>query len=226
MPVRTGRGAQLSGVRRIQPRMIAALWCTLLLSGCITDFLTQPGSRGFQPPSSNTRLVLDPETISLDAIGARGRYTASWWDSGTFTPAGSCTWTIDDPSVASVSGDGLVTAITNGSTVVRATCGATTASAAVGVWQKVMTIAINPDEVELDMGDNVRVVAVPRDANGNLIDRPVAFGWTSSNELSVEVTPDAANPSRATITRWWPGRAMVEAHSEGKAGAVRVEQDD
>lgn len=225
MPARTGRWAQLSGVTRIQPQKIAALWCTLLLSGCITDFLTKPGD-AFQPPSRNTRLVLDPETISLDALGAQGRYTASWWDSGTFTPAGSCTWTIDDPSVASVSGDGLVTAITNGSTVVRARCGGTTASAAVGVWQKVMTIAINPDEVELDMGDNVRVVAVPRDANGNLIDRPVPFAWTSSNDFSVEVTPDASNPSRATITRWWPGRAMVEAHSEGKAGAVRVEQDD
>lgn len=225
MPARSGRGAQLSGVRRTRARFVAALWCTLL-SGCITDFLTTPGADRFQPRSRTMRLVLEPETISLDALGAQGRYTASWWDSGTFTPAGACTWSLGDPSVATVSADGLVTAITNGSTVVRATCGDTTASAAVGVWQRVTTVEINPEKVELDMGDHARVVAMPRDANGNLIDRPVAFGWTSSNDLSVEVTPDANNPARATITRWWPGRALVEAHTEGKAGAVRVENDD
>lgn len=225
MPVRSGCGAQLSGVRRLAKRGIAALWCTVALGGCITDFLTKPGD-AYRPGSRAGRLILEPETISLDAFGARGRYTASWWDSGSLTLASRCTWTSDDPAIVTVQDDGTVTAVANGSTMVRAQCDDTTATAAVGVWQKVTTVLINPDKVELDMYDDARVSATPFDANGHLIERAVAFAWTSSNDFSVEVSPDPANPRRATVTRWLPGRATVEAHAEGKAGSVRVEQDD
>lgn len=198
--------------------------CTLGLSACISDFLLSPGDKFRAAPNAG-RLILSPESVSLDALGARAAYEAAWWDAGVTSDPGACAWSTDDPQIATVNDAGIVTAVTNGSTTVRATCADTTATAAVGVWQQVATVEVSPDEVDLETGEQVRLSATPRDPNGNLIDRAVSFAWTSSNELYVEVTPDPGNPSRATATRWIPGRTVVEAHAEGKAGSVRVNND-
>jgi hypothetical protein len=173
-------------------------------------------------PRDGGRLVLDPETVSLDALGATARYEALWWQDGELRPAEGCRWSVADGSVAAVSGEGTVTALRNGSTEVRATCGDTTATAPVGVWQAVADLAVDPAAVDLGMWESERVRATARDPNGNYIERPLTIGWSSSDDLAVAVEPDDENPARARITRYSPGDATVLVHVDGKTAAVRV----
>lgn len=170
------------------------------------------------------RLVIAPESASLDAFGRTVTFTAGWWESGSVKPALGCRWSVNGADVATVDeDDGTVRAAGNGQATVRATCGDTTATAIVGVWQAVAAVWMNPDEMDLAMGESQELRAEARDANDYPLARPVTFSWVSSDDFVVYVSQNPNRPDQATATRTFPGRAYVEAVVEGRVGKTRIE---
>ena len=85
----------------------------LLLSACGGDSTSGP------IPS---RVYVSPISTTLEAVGETRQYTARVIDTGGDKMVGvPVTWTSSDPQVASIDATGLATALTSGTTIIRAT---------------------------------------------------------------------------------------------------------
>lgn len=86
------------------------------------------------PPIVYTAITLDKNSLSFGSLNSTQQLTA------TTTPrGGAVTWTSSNPSVATVSQTGLVTAIAYGNATITATCGSLTATCSVAVAQATVT---------------------------------------------------------------------------------------
>lgn len=156
-------------------------------------------------------LVLDKTAIALSMQGNTTADITATVENLPEDAEPTYVWTIDDNTVATVSGSGNVATVTaheNGSTLL--TCTVTfgdttlTATAAVEVAEMtVVSIALDPQSVILSM-DNPDVTAevtatVTTDPVGGVIDTDYELVWTSSSPNFATVTPiDGTN--KATIT--------------------------
>lgn len=124
---------------------------------------------------------------TLAALGDRVRLVATVRDSlGAPVEAPAITWASDDPGIATVDASGLVTATGNGTVLVRARVDGVEATHAVVVRQVVVSVVVEPAEVEVPLGQSWQLVAVARDANGAVVaDAPIA--WTSAEDSVVRV---------------------------------------
>ncbi len=96
-------------------------------------------------------------------------------------------WESDDPSVATVSPSGMVTAVTVGSTTLRATSEGKTALASVLVSVvPIAEVAIAPGSVSLWQGYDVQLTAQVTDSAGNII-AGHAVAWSSSDPTIASV---------------------------------------
>ncbi|MEP6762776.1 MAG: Ig-like domain-containing protein [Gemmatimonadaceae bacterium] len=101
-------------------------------------------------------------------------------------------WSSTATSVATVSSNGLVTAVAGGSAQISATSegitGTQTFTALVVAPTVVVdSIVLSFDSTEVTIGDTVRLVAVPRDAAGHALSG-VALQWTSTNPTVATVS--------------------------------------
>ncbi len=198
---------------------------TLSVAGCMADFLSGPhrGSSSGPPNAPPAQILyVKPDAASLTSLGDSAQFQASWWTDGTLTPATGCTWSVADDTVAAAMGNGVVTATGNGKTTVSATCGDTTASAQLGVWQAVASAAIVPGQLRMDLGESDAIQGQARDARGNFMERPIDFSWTSTNALVASVQPDQQDPSHAVVTKYFPGSAQIKMAVEGKTATANV----
>ena len=151
------------------------------------------------------RIVIDPESATLMSIGETVQLTAAVLD-GNGRPVADAvvTWTSGDESVATVSAQGLVTAIKNGIARITARSGNATAGIDVTVMQSAGRVVIDPESATLmSIGETVQLTAAVLDGNG----RPVADAvvtWTSSDEsvatVSAQGLVTAVNIGTARIT--------------------------
>ena len=115
---------------------------------------TQPTSPTPPPPppvvSVPTSIIVTPSTTRLNAIGQTVRLAASVLDqNGSAVAGASATWTSGAVDVATVSDQGLVTAVKNGSVVITARSGSLSTTASVTVSQTPGRIVIEPRMAEL-----------------------------------------------------------------------------
>ena len=128
------------------------------------------------------------------------------------------TWRSNAPSIATVTADGLVTAIASGSAFIVAGAGGVEGVTAITVAQReVASVEIDLVQVDLEEGLARQATAVARDADGGrLTDRVVT--WHSADPSIAAVN------AQGTITalRW--GTTTVTASVDGKSasGTVRV----
>ena len=88
----------------------------------------------FYPPVEYTAITLDKNSLSFGSLNTTQQLTA------TTTPrGGAVTWTSSNPSVATVSQTGLVTAIAYGNATITASCGSLTATCSVAIEQATVT---------------------------------------------------------------------------------------
>ncbi|MGE5801665.1 MAG: Ig-like domain-containing protein, partial [Gemmatimonadota bacterium] len=157
-----------------------------------------------------------PGTASL-YVGRTAQLTATLKDSaGSVVTGRVIVWTSNAPSVASVSGNGVVTALAVGSATITATSEGQSGSAAVTVpVVPVASVVVTPASPTLRIGTTVQLNAATKDSAGNaLTGRAVA--WSSS-------TPGVATVSASgTVTAVAAGSATITASSEGKNGSSGV----
>ena len=121
------------------------------------------------------------------------------------------TWSSLDPSVANVAPNGVVSAVSTGAVVIRATSEGATGDATetVGV-DPVATVTVILGSASLNPGQTMGASAIVRDATGNVLNgRTVS--WSSLNTsvatVSISGTVSAVAPGNATI------RATVESQT-------------
>lgn len=137
----------------------------LKLSGCDTT-----------DPPTPTSVVVNPTTVSLDAIGATQQLSGEVRDQGGEPmPDEPITWSSDDETVVTVNANGLVTAAGNGTTDVRVTSTSSGLSASVGVT--VAQVGTSLQKVSGDAQTDTVGQALPNPLVIRLLDRlgqPVA----------------------------------------------------
>ena len=140
-----------------------------------------------------TRVTVSPSSHTLEAVGATVQLGATVRDQRNNVMSGqTITWSSGDEAVATVSGAGLVTAVSNGMVDISAKSGSLSASAAITVSQVPAAIVIEVDAeattlTEIDQ--TLQLMASVSDAN----DHPIAdpdVTWSSGDESVATVDED------------------------------------
>lgn len=167
-----------------------------------------------------TRAAITPASIALTSIGATATFTATAFDVRNAAVSGPVfTWTIDDPTVATMTAPGVFRALRTGATTVRATTshgGVTlTASAGLTVNQTVATVTVTPATQNFTaFGQTQQFSAQARDAGGNVMDLPAT--WNSTNPAAATVT------GSGFVTAVANGSTTIEATIAGVKGTATV----
>ena len=129
-----------------------------------------------------THLRLTPEAATLVALQDALRLTTHATDGNTHTvEMTDYLWSSSDTLVAGVDTVGVVIAVANGLTEIAATAGLLRGTAMITVAQEPKAMEITPAAVDLNaLGDTVRLIAKPLDANSHLIANP-RVAWSSSD---------------------------------------------
>ncbi|MEP7325387.1 MAG: Ig-like domain-containing protein [Gemmatimonadota bacterium] len=126
-------------------------------------------------------------------------------------------WTSSNQRVATVTSAGLITAVGPGTARITATVEGKTATVNLTVPAPVAvvtTVAIAPTSAAIGVGETVQLTAIPQDARGGAMERPVT--WSSSNA-------GVASVSRAgLVSGIAAGSATISAVSDGKTATVAV----
>ena len=150
------------------------------------------------PPPRLASISVSPDTVTLEAIDATAQLGATARDTSGNTMAAVFSWNSADPTVVTVSADGLVTSRDNGMTTVTVTSGSVTASVPVTVEQRVADLVTVSDSVTMDaLGTTVQLDATAQDANGH--------------EVSAELDWASDDPTVATVD----ADGVVTAHNVG-----------
>lgn len=161
-------------------------------------------------------VAVAPSSVDI-STGATATLTALTYDANGNTLTGrAVTWTTSAPQVATVNGNGVVTAVAAGSATITAASEGKTASATVNVVPiAVASVAVAPTSGSLTVGATMTLTAITYDASGNALSgRGVV--WASS-------APGVATVSSSgVVTGKSAGTATITATSEGKTGSATI----
>jgi len=162
-----------------------------MMVACGKDSPTRPQPPEPPPPAVPvpTRIDITPASATLNSIGQTIQLNARVLDqNGTAISGAIVTWTSSDAGVATVGNQGLVTAVKNGSVVITARSGSTSATMNVTVSQTARRILIEPESATLmSIGETVQLTATVLDRNEHTV-AGVSATWTSSDIEVATVT--------------------------------------
>lgn len=192
-----------------------ALVIVALVSGviaCGEEPPTEPPPQVSIPSS----VTVSPASAALQSFGETVQLTAMVRDqNGRTISDAAVSWASGDPSVASVSASGLVTATGDGETGVTAAAGTATGSAEVTVRQRVSSVVVSPPSASLAEGDTLRLRAEARDAGANEVEG-TEFSWSSA-DVSV-ATVDSTGLVHARVS----GTARISAAADTISGTAEI----
>lgn len=165
-------------------------------------------------PIRVAKITVTPR-LSSARVGATQQLTAVALDAAGATMGGEAfTWRSSEPSVATVNASGLVTYVGAGSTAILATARGTSGFATIASEANVASVVMPGATLNLPFPQTRQIQAVPSDANGVALFRPVT--WASS-------VPSVATVSATgLITSVGAGTTNITATSEGKVGTIAV----
>lgn len=176
--------------------MIAASVYFMILAGCGggdsgPTSPTPPTPTPPAPPPTPvaTSITVAPSSHTLASIGATVQLAATVRDQNNNTMTGqTVNWTSSNTAVATVSGNGLVTAVSNGTTQITARAGNASGTANITVAEPVPTrIAVTPSSQTLEaIGATVQLRATVRDQRNNVMSGQT-ITWSSGNEAVATV---------------------------------------
>ena len=196
----------------------AHCWGSLLAGGPITTPTLLAGAPVFKLASSAVASVVVSPSNGTLPIGEAITLRALPRDVAGRTLAGRTVgWVSSNTGVATVSGNGVVTAVSGGSATITATVEGQSGSAIITATRpSVASITVSPTQVATMVGLSVPLGATLVDSIGRtLSDRAVT--WTSS-------MPSVATVSvNGVITAIGAGTSSITATSEGKSASVPVQ---
>jgi len=169
-----------------------------------------------------TIVTVLPDTSAL-AVGWQGQLTAVARDTSLHVIVGRpFTWSNDNPSVATVSAGGLVTALAEGVAHVQAEMdgrGAVVTILLSVALAPVASVEIVPGSPKVVVGGFVLLTAILRDAGGGLLPYRT-ITWQSSNPAVDTLSVGAG--ATATVINVSAGTATITASNEGNRGTATI----
>ena len=188
--------------------LLSVLACAVVLFSCGGDS-TGPGGGG-------ASVVVTPDTASL-ALGASLTLSAAVKDAnGNAVSGASVFWSSQDPTVATVSGTGVVTGIKIGVVRIAASSNGKSGFSSITVIpQGVASVVLTPTGAALKVGETVHLVARTLDASGHeLTGRTVSWSSSSADVATVD--------NSGLVTAVGVGAATITATSEGKSATAGI----
>lgn len=163
-----------------------------------------------------TSVTVIPGSATI-ALGATATLTAEVRDQGGNVLSGqSISWSSADPSVATVTSTGLVTAVKAGTTGIRAASALLSDQATITViGSTIASVSISPSSVQLPAGGARQLSATALDGGGNQIPN-AAIMWSSSNPIVATVS------ARGLVTAVSTGNVTISATAAGKTGTAAI----
>jgi trimeric autotransporter adhesin len=153
-------------------------------------------------------IAVGPASPAVLVTGDTQQFTATGSLTGglTLDVSSQATWTSSNPSVATVSTTGLVTAgASPGTTQISASFGGFTSNVVSVTLAQLLSIALSPASAVLDAGGNQQFSAVGTFANAPQRDITRRVTWSSSVPTLVSVN------ANGTATALAPGTALISA---------------
>lgn len=188
--------------RAVQILPIVEVTSSYLLT---VDYVTGAPVYYTKSGSLATGITISPSTLEMNS-GTTAQLMATLTPEGSF---GSVTWSSSDESVATVDGNGVVTAVAGGTCTITATAGGSLkkATCSVTVKQMVTSIVLSQTKAVLELDGFVRLTAtvLPENAaNKNVV-------WSSSNE-------DVATVRNGRVDAYGYGTAIITCEAADGSG--------
>ncbi|MDQ6770302.1 MAG: Ig-like domain-containing protein [Gemmatimonadota bacterium] len=164
---------------------------------------------------SSVRITLAQPTL---ATGEETQATVVATSANGAVVGGHADFSSQNPSIATVSSNGVVTALTAGVSMIQATVASRAASTIVTVKSPVSAVAVVAvalDSSSLAIGHSANASATAKDSAGNLITGQKVT-WASASPTVATVS------STGTVTAVTAGSATIEAMVAGKSGSASL----
>jgi uncharacterized protein YjdB len=174
-------------------------------------------------PGPAVSVTVTPSPVVLDAIAAVATLEVIGRDAHDNQIEGRpASWVSNDPDIVTVNQAGAVTAVSPGTTSVRATLDGASGEAEVSVQPQPAAILVEPQTAQFPaVGATIQFQASARDRNGHPVTVPAQnFAWSSSDPLIVSV--NATGLARAEAAGTAQVRAALGAVT-GEAQAAVVQ---
>lgn len=159
-------------------------------------------------------LTITPDPATVEAGGTVTLEASPRSEGGMVLPDRSVDWSSEDPSVATVDDQGVVSGVSEGSTTVTASVEGVEATVTVTVQVSVAVVEVEPAEAELTVGQSLDLSATPRAGDGSALDREVV--WSSSAESVATVDGEGR------VDAVGEGSTTISATSEGVEGTAAI----
>ena len=205
--------------------MITASMYFMILAGCgggdsgpTSPTPSTPDPPAPPPTPVATSITVAPASHTLASVGATIQLTATVRDQNNNPMTGqTVNWTSANTAVATVSGTGMVKAVSNGTSQITARSGNASGTASITVAEPVPTrIAVTPSSHTLEAIEaKVQLTATVRDQGNNLM-ADAAITWSSDDE-AVATVDDAG-----LVTAVGNGTAQITARSGDALGTTAI----
>ena len=185
------------------------------------DFTT--GTTVLGPVASVSIAGLYSDSGVVVSLGSRVQLPAIAFDAqGHVIPGQPVLWSSSTPAVASVSATGLVSALAEGSALIRAEVDGVVGEITVFVkagLPPIGSVTVTPESTRIAVGGTLLLTAVSKDTAGRVQYSRVVT-WTTTNEAAATVTP--VNGASADVKGVGAGIAQIVATVEGKSDTAVV----
>lgn len=161
-------------------------------------------------------ITISPASSDL-FVGQTTQLTAQLRDASGATLTGrAIIWSTNKATVATVTSQGLVTAVAQGTATITATSEGKSASATVNVSpQPVSAVILSPGQVTITVGQSTQLTVLVTDAQGQVLTgRTITYSSSNSTVATVS--------TQGVVTGIAPGTATITATSGGGTGTATV----
>ena len=177
------------------------------------------GGAALDAPPQVATIVVSP-AISTLAIDDQLPLQAQVRDaSGADVPGATITWTVQDPKIVSVSADGVVTAVTVGTSQIAANALGKSGIATITVTPgAAATVTVTAPSNRVNRGSTLQLTATAQDSQGNTIANQ-NFLWSSSNTNTATVSATGVVSGKRSGTVTITARTSATG---GKSGSIAI----
>jgi len=200
--------------------MVAIASLSFVVAGCSGTDASGPAGVSAAPtdPPSGTSPIALSSKVDTILVDQSLRLTATIAASLGNASAPAPVWTSSNPTVATVSQDGLVFALKSGVTSVTVTSRGASASATITVKPSIRVVQFDTDTLVVGLSQSAPLPYRVIDSDGNAVDLATHdVQWSSTAPDIVPVS------SEATITGKSLGSADVRLTVDGRASMLRVQ---